>query len=1104
MNFNRVNNIVGWVVGLIACTVFVMTMEPTGSFWDCGEFVSSCFKLQIPHPPGAPLFVMLGRFFIILFGDNPQTAARGVNFMSAIASGLSILFLFWTITHFARKIVQNGNTQAEPDKRQLFTILASGVVGALAYTFCDSFWYSAVEGEVYASSAFFTALVFWAILKWEHNADKEGSDKWIIFIFYMMGLSIGVHLLNLLTIPAIVLVYYFKRFQPSLWGTILAFVVGCVITGIVQVLVIQYTIKGAGYFDIYFVNSLGMPFFTGFGFYFFLLAALLAWGLLFKRETVTATKIRLWLAFFVLVVGLPVFIGSSSGGGGVLKVIIGLGIAWAAGYFIKAEALRKFKMALWCFAFMLVGYSTYFTTLIRSNANPGVDMYNVDNPVSLVGYLSRDQYGDWPILYGPDFQDRAPRVDVGNLYVKGKEKYEVAGKMSAQDWGGTPSSHVFPRMWDGGNDRGQIDCYRSFGGVADGDVPSMVNNIRYFISYQNWEMFGRYFMWNFSGKQNDLQGFGNVRDGNAITGIPFIDNIFLGDQSRLPDTIKNNNKSYNRMFLLPVILGLGGLFLQFNRSRKDFWVTGLLFFFTGFAIVVYLNQAGFQPRERDYAYAGACYAFAIWIGLGVIWIKDLLEKYALKGKADLANYAAAGLCFLAVPVLMGSQEWDDHDRSKKTLARDIGKDYLESCPPNAILFSFGDNDTYPLWYAQEVEGIRPDVRVMNYSLLGTDWYINQLRYKVNQSAPTDVMFTPEQIQGSNRDAVVLNPIAGFDQGRYYDMYDILKNVVGSDDPKYQLAAEDGESYSLLPVKKLSVPVNADLVRSNGTVNASDSVLSELHIDISKSKNYLFKNELAVLAIIAANKWQRPICFNSTYELEDLGLSKYIRQDGLAGRLVPVESKNSNFGFYNNEVAYKNMMEKFGYGNAITPGVYYDEENRRHLNTLRAAHAQLALSLIDAGKKDSARNLLEHFDKNVQESNFPYGMTSNRGNQHNRISMSFLLASYESGDQALAAKVAASVKKDLTQQMRYYNSLGESMSNEQLAINAQMVMQGKGGNLSEKQAGFANDILSSFQMLMQLDDWSKQFGPGAKAPGQPGAAEKTPVMKSNDSPSKAKE
>jgi hypothetical protein len=1031
MSYNRVNNIVGWITGLTACVVFVMTAEATGSFWDCGEFISSCYKIQIPHPPGAPLFVLIGRFFIILFGDSPHSAARAVNFMSAIASGLSILFLFWSITHFARRIVLKGNYAAEPDRRQIFTIMACGVVGALAYTFTDSFWYSAVEGEVYASSAFFTALVFWAILKWERQADKPGGDRWIIFIFYMMGLSIGVHLLNLLTIPAVVMVYYFKRYKPTLWGTIIAFVTGCAITGIVQKFVIQYTIKGATAFDIFFVNSMNMPFFVGFGFFFVVLIAVLV--------------------------------------------------------FVNRWAVRKryfyLKMAVWCGSFMLLGYSTYFTTMIRSNANPAVDMFNVDNPVSLQGYLMRDQYGDWPILYGPDYVDQAPRVDAGPLYVKGKEKYEVAGRVMAQDWGNTPSAHLFPRMWDPANDRNQREAYQIFSGMSDPDAaPTMFDNIKYFVAYQNWEMFLRYFLWNYSGKQNDLQGFGNIRDGNAITGIPFIDNIFLhGDQSRLPDSIHKNNKSYNRLFLLPVILGFLGFFLQSSRNKGDFLVTLLLFFFTGFAIVIYLNQAGFQPRERDYAFAGACYAFAIWIGLGVIKVQEWLGKLAFKGREDMAGYAAAGLCFLAVPVLMGSQEWDDHDRSHKTLPRDIGRDYLESCPQNAILFSFGDNDTYPLWYAQEVEGIRPDVRVMNYSLFATDWYINELRYKVNKSAAVDVLFTPEQIQGNTRDAVVINPLPGFDQNKYYDAYSIFKNVVGSDDPKYT-TSQDDQTYNFLPVRHLSVPVDAAVVRANGTVNPGDSVVSELHLDIGPKKNYLFKNELAVLAIIAANKWQRPICFNSTYELQDLGLTKYIRQNGLNGQLVPVEAKEGSYGFYNNDVAYNNMMTKFGYGNADKPGVYYDEENRRHLNTLRSAHAQLALSLIEAGKKDSARNILEHMDQNTLESNFPYGMTSSHENDHNHISMSFLLAAYQCDDQKLAAKVAASIRKDLEQQLRYYNSLGESQPNEQLAVNASMVLQGKGGNLSEQQANFARDIFGSYQMLQQIDMWSKQYG-GAASPSK---------------------
>ena len=738
-------------------------------------------------------------------------------------------------------------------------------------------------------------------------------------------------------------------------------------------------------------------------------------------------------------------------------------------------AIRKkyylLKIGIWCISFMLIGYSTYFTTMIRSNADPAVDMFNVDNPVSLVGYLSRDQYGDWPIVYGPDYTDRPPRSEGSDQYIKGKDKYLVAGKSVVQDWGNTASSHFFPRMWDNQNDRGQVDVYKRYGGVDEGDQPNMGNNIRYFIAYQTYWMYLRYFFWNFSGKQNDLQGFGNRRDGNAITGIPFVDNLLYGDQSKMPDSIRSKNKSYNRMYALPFILGMIGLAFQYTRNKKDFIINFLLFFFTGMAVVIYLNQAGQQPRERDYAYVGSFYAFAIWIGLGVIWVKEMFEKFM---KAPVANYVSAGLCLLAVPVLMGNQEWDDHDRSKKTLARDLAKDYLESCPPNAMLFSFGDNDTYPLWYAQEVEGIRPDVRVVVNSLLGTDWYMNELRYKINKSAPFDMIFTPEQIQGSKRDITYITTLPGFDQKKYYDLYDILKNVVGSDDPKYTNQQED-ETYNLFPVKKFSLPVDLNTVKENGTVNAGDSVLSELHIDIP-NKNYLLKNDLAVYSVIAANHWKRPICFTSTQELNDLGIAKYVRLRGLSYQLVPVEK-----GGVDNDAAYKNIMEKFGYGNADKDGVYYDEENRRHLNSIRMAHSQVAFSLIDAGKKDSARNVLEHFDKGVRESNFPYGMTTNRGNQQDAISADFLQACYLAGDSTLARKVEASLKKDLQQQMRYYKSMGDETSDDQLATNAYMILQGKTGNLSEKQMDFAQDIFTTYRMIMQIDEMDKQFNKKAGRP-----------------------
>jgi hypothetical protein len=979
MDFKRINNITGWLICLIACTVYIMTMEATGSFWDCGEFVSSCYKLQIPHPPGAPLFVLMGRIFTIPF--DAKHAATGVNLMSALASGFTILFLFWSITHFARKIVQKDGQELDNDK--IFGVIAAGVVGALAYTFSDSFWYSAVEGEVYALSSFFTAVVFWAMLKWEQDVDnekKEGihgnftrADRWIILIFYLMGLSVGVHLLNLLTIPAIVVIYYFKRYKATTWGTIIAFLVGCFITGMVQKVVIQWSIKGAGSFDIFFVNSFGMPFFSGFAFFF-------------------------------------IFVGA----------IIYLFIRYA-----NKNNYNFLKLGLWSAVFMLLGYSTYFTTLLRSNADPTVDMFNVDNPVNLVGYLSREQYGDWPILYGQDFTAQPEDLKTEETYIKTKDRYELNGRKTEYVYSAT-DKHFFPRMWDQSNDQGHADYYAQWMGIGkdkQGNYerpPTMAENISFFMQYQvNW-MYWRYFMWNFAGKQNDLQGIdmGNVRDGNWKTGIGFYDKLRLGDSnvkgsddSKIPDSIKNN-KANNSLFMLPLLLGILGLVYHIMRDKKDALIVGLLFFFTGFAIVLYLNQAGNQPRERDYAYVGSFYAFAIWIGLGVLWVKEVFAGF-IKNKMA-ANLTAAALCTLAVPVLMASQEWDDHDRSRKVLARDLATDYLESCAPNAILISFGDNDTYPLWYAQEVEGVRRDVRVINASLLGTDWYINQLRYTVNKSAPIDPLWTAEQIEGAKRDYIINEPVPGVDPNLHMDLYKLMKEYAGSEDRNRMVQLRGGDFANVFPTRLVSVPVDIAQVRRDSVVNPTDSVVSELRFEIPKRT--LYKNDAAILNIIAANKWKRPIYFTSDYG--SLGFGKYLRQDGLTYRLVPVENDQVN-----NDRVYDVMMQKFVFGNADKPGVYYDEENRRHLISIRMAYANAAISLAAKGRKEEAKKMLGRCDSMMHESNFPYGMVS-RGQQHNEISKQMLVAAYMTGDNALADKITKSLKKDLEQQRRYYAALEE--------------------------------------------------------------------------------
>ncbi len=972
MKYKLVNNITGWIIAIIACSVYILTMEATGSLWDCGEFASSAYKLQIPHPPGAPLFVMIGRLFMIPF--DPSTAATGINLMSALASGFTILFLFWSITHLAHKLTLK-NTK-ELTSTHIFGIMAAGVVGALAYTFSDSFWYSAVEGEVYALSAFFTALVFWAALKWEQSVTEEEArgirghftkaDRWIILIFYLMGLSIGVHLLNLLTLPAIVLLYYFKRYKVTRWGTVFAFIIGCLITGVVQIAVIQWSIKWAGNMDVFFVNSLGLPYFSGFGFLFLLLAAGIFFGIRMANK-------KNW---------------------------------------------NFLKLGMWSFAFMLVGYSSYLTTMIRSNADPSIDMFNVDNPVTLVGYVSREQYGDWPILYGQDFTAEVIDTKVSKTYIKADGKYENKGRKYEYIYA-PEDMHVFPRMWDQSNDQGRADYYAAFAGIgrdSNGnwdDKPTMRDNIAFFMQYQlNW-MYWRYFMWNFSGKQNDVQGLymGNVRDGNWITGIGFIDKIRLGDQNTMPDSIKEN-KANNKLFALPFLLGLLGLIYQVKKDKRDALVVGSLFFFTGVAICIYLNQPGLQPRERDYAFAGSFYAFAFWIGLGVLYVRDAIEK-SIK-KLSAATIVAAVVCFLSVPLWMGIQEWDDHDRSHKLLARDLAINYLESCAPNAILVTFGDNDTYPLWYAQEVEGIRPDIRVINSSLLGTDWYINQLRYKINNSAPIDPIWSATQIEGSNRDIIYYAPRTGVDPNAFMDLYSMMKDYAGSDNPANMEQGRDGSWLNVFPSKRVSLPVNLDLVRKNGTVNSNDSVVSSVDFEIPKST--LFKNDAAILNIIAANKWERPIYFTSPYR--ELGFGDYLRQDGMTYRLVPVKGDEVNTDW-----AADKMLNKFKFGNANKPGVYFDEENRRHLNGIRLAFANAAFAEVEANKEDVAKRMLNHIDSMMLQQNIPYGMIS-RNQQHNQISFQLMYAAYRANDTTLAQKISSALKKDIHQQQAYYMALSD--------------------------------------------------------------------------------
>ncbi len=1159
MNFRKVNNLTGWAVFFVAFATYFLTREARGSLWDCGEFIATAKNVGLPHPPGAPLFVLLGRFFIILFGDNPQTAANAVNFMSALASAATILFLFWTITHFARKMFVPAGEQL--NAQQIFTVMAAGIVGGLAYTFSDSFWFSAVEGEVYSLSSFFTALVFWSMLKWEHSDEHAGndaqgrlrSDRWIIFLFFMMGLSVGVHLLNLLTIPAIVMIYYYRRYQPTTKGAIVAFIIGCLITGLVQVAVIQYSMRAAGQFDVFFVNAMGMPFFSGFAFYFIALGAVIIWALRFTEKNISQAKLIIWFVLFLFLSALP-FVIMPGVGIRFFPLILVLAAAVLIGYFLKPSALKILKLSLWCYTFMMLGYFMYFTALIRSNGNPSIDMNNVDNPISLVYYLSREQYGEAPLVYGPHFlaDIKWKQSDDGNYlipvtkkgemrYIKGNKKYIPVGRKEEYEYA-SKDKQLFPRVWDSSNDQNHFDTYidwldlntieaPQFCMVTDVDkeqgivrvqtadgktetitagddysvlmnirrgqtlrprdkiavqTPTYAHNFEWFFSYQTSFMYWRYFMWNFSGKQNDVQGFGNRRDGNWITGFSFMDNKRLGDQSKLPDSIKNN-KAHNTLYFLPFILGLLGCMFQFFKNRRDWIVNFLLFSFTGIAVVLYLNQPGSQPRERDYAYVGSFYAFAVWIGLAVVGFVRLAREKADKltfqntmlyggvltfaitvmstinessfgGSLMTAIYATALyvaftaivtyllravsssgnnwrvlnitttiICLIA-PLLMAQQEWNDHDRSEKTLAPDLAKDYLESCAPNAIIFTFGDNDTYPLWYAQEVEGVRPDIRIINNSLLGIDWYINQLRYKVNNADSVNVLWSPEQIESGNRESIYYRPEENIPQDKFFPILEVM-SYIGSPKPDPATGRDVGpESF---PVKRIKIPVDVDLVRKNGTVNANDSALSELNIEIPK--NNLRKNDLMILNIIATNGWKRPIYF--TAPIGELGFGDYLRKDGLAYRLVPAAPKypqqnwaveqplrqiglGSTLRDNNLDSIYSKLLTKYEFGGANKNGVYFDEENRRHLLNIRSLFGEAAGNLADAGRKEDAARLLDKIEKGINPANLPYAMVS-RYNNHNQTGLIYLEGCYKAGKTELAEKVRLAIRKDLEQQRAYY-------------------------------------------------------------------------------------
>lgn len=1081
--YKLVDNIFGWVAFIIAAFVYCSTIEPTASFWDCPEFITTAYKQEIGHPPGAPFFMLLGNFFTHFASDTTQVA-KMVNTMSALLSAVCIMFLFWTITHLARKLIIGDWKEMTTGK--LIAIEASGMVGALIYTFSDTFWFSAVEGEVYAFSSAFTAVVFWLILKWEDHADEPHSDRWLVLIAYMTGLSIGVHLLNLLCIPAIVLVYYYKKVpQANLKGSLLALFLSFLVVVAVLYGVVPGIITVGGWFELFFVNVLGCPFNTGEIVYIICLVASVIWGI---YETYNASEknekkqnIAFVLGFGML--GIPFY---GYGWTAVICGIIVLAALWfALNYKRKKEittgvdevtGITKKKMqvlplisarikntALLCMLMLMIGYSSYALIVIRSSANPPMDQNSPEDIFTLGSYLSRDQYGDRPLFYGQAYTSQVALEVDGNMckpvMKEGAPVYQRKEKASADEKDSYfvvshknkyvyAQNMLFPRMyssahaqayedWMGGVEGSQVP-YDRCGESIMVKVPSQIDNIRFFLSYQCNFMYWRYFMWNFAGRQNDIQGNGEPEHGNWISGFSFIDDALYGDQSKLPDDLKAN-KGHNVFYCMPLILGLIGLFWQawYTRKRKvmkngveteetlpigiqQFWVVFFLFFMTGLAIVIYLNQTPMQPRERDYAYAGSFYAYAIWCGLGVLAIIDLLkQKMKLSGTAVSAIVA---VITLLVPIQMASQTWDDHDRSNRYTCRDFGQNYLMSLQEksNPIIFTNGDNDTFPLWYNQEVEGVGTDARVCNLSYLQTDWYIDQMMRPAYNSPSVPITWPRLDFCSGTNEYVSVEPEAKKQILEFYkqdpenakkqfgdepfELKNILKNWVRSKNP----------DMHFIPTDTLYVTIDKEAVKKSGMMMATDSIPDKMVISLA-GKNALYKGDLMMLEMLAQCNWTRPLYVALTVGEDNyMNLGENFVQEGLVNRITPFTTNVPGAKRFDTEKTYHMIMTRFKFGNLKQKGLYIDETTMRMCYTHRRLLGQTALQLIAEGKKQKAINILKKADVEIPTYNVPLdylngGIDMARG---------WLMA----GQKAKGKEYVEAIWKNASQYLTYYLSL----------------------------------------------------------------------------------
>ncbi len=1095
--YKLVDNVIGWLTFLIAAFVYCSTIEPTASFWDCPEFITTGYKLEVGHPPGAPFFMLTANLFS-QFASDPSQVARMVNTMSALLSATTILFLFWSITHLTRKLIVKDWSSLTTAK--LIAIEASGLVGALIYTFSDTFWFSAVEGEVYAYSSAFTAIVFWLILKWEDHADEPHADRWLVLIAYMTGLSIGVHLLNLLCIPAIVLVYCYRRFPNiELKGSLIALAVSFVIVAAVLYGVVPGIITVGGWFELFFVNTLHCPFNTGEIVYIFLLVGIVIWAI---YETFTnRSQLRQNIAFILSIgmLGIPFY------GWGWQAVIIGVVVLVALWFVLNYKKKIENKLVPWisariknttllCLLMLMIGYSTYAVIVIRSTANPPMDQNSPEDIFTLGSYLSRDQYGDRPLAYGQAYTSQIAFDVEGNMCIPSRTKgapiyqrKEKASKdekdsyfvVSTKDKLQYAQNMVFPRMYSADHAK----AYESWlGGVSGYEVPydrcgepvmvkmpSQWDNIRFFLSYQCNFMYWRYFMWNFCGRQNDIQGNGELEHGNWITGISFIDNLMYGDQSKLPDDLKNN-KGHNVFYGLPLILGLIGLFWQAWRGRRgirQFWVVFFLFFMTGLAIVIYLNQTPMQPRERDYAYAGSFYAFAIWCGMGVAALFDLINK-RLKQNATATAAIVGAVCVL-VPIQMASQTWDDHDRSNRYTCRDYGQNYLMTLQEkgNPIIFTNGDNDTFPLWYNQEVEGVRTDARVCNLSYVNTDWYIDQMKRPAYNSPALPISWPRLDYCSGTNEYVRVNPAIKAQVLDFFKHYPEEAKKQFGDEPfelhnimKYWVRSKD-EDMHVIPTDTIYLKIDKEAVKKSGMMMACDSIPDHMVISLA-GKTALYKGELMMLEIIAQCNWTRPVYVATTVgEGNYLNLGNNFVREGLANRITPFTTSAAGARKFDTEKTYQSVMHRYKWGGLEKPGLYLDETVMRMCYTHRHLLNDLALQLIAEGQLEKAKNVVQLSEKVLPAYNVPYTYISGATD----LARAYALL----GMKDKAMKIARAVLLNNKQYACWYLSLSKDrflMSQNDVLRNI-LMMQNTSDVIALIDQKAADKVLNDCQTLYKL-------------------------------------